>query len=135
MARTINNKGWEVTPPYLLRSNILENSMYKSYVEEQLENRKVVEFPQGFVTYNIKGEECQLEEIYIRPEFRRQGFASKVYTQMSILAKREGCTYLKGSIVIGTNGSEVSMKCLFKNGFKLAFNDDNIIYLIKHIGG
>lgn len=113
----------------------MNNSMYKDYVEEQLPNRFVQEFPEGFVTYNIYGDVCQLEEIYIKPSERMKGLASKAYTAMGALALEHKCKYLKGSILIGTNNSENSMKCLFKNGFKLAYTEDNIIYLMKEIGG
>lgn len=109
--------------------------MYKDYIEEQLPNRFVQEFPEGFVTYNITGDVCQLEEIYIKPSERMKGIASKVYTAMGALALEHKCKTLLGSIVIGTNNAENSMKCLFKNGFKLAHTEGIVIYLIKQIGG
>ncbi len=106
-------------------------SMYKSYIEEQLPNRFVYETDKGFLTYNINGEICQLEEIFILPEFRKQGIASSFYNEIGIIAKEKNCKYLKGSIVPGTNNAEISMKCLFKNGFKLAWTEGSMIYLIK----
>lgn len=113
----------------------MNSSMYRDYVEEQLKNRFVHEFDHGFITYNIADDICQLEEIYIKPSERRKGIASSIYTLMGVVAKKKGCNYLKGSIVIGTNNSENSMMCLLKNDFKLAYTEGIIIYFLKHIGG
>lgn len=109
-------------------------SLYKSYVEEQLSNRFVHEDEFGFITYNFQGHMCQLEEIYIIPEHRRKGIASKYYKMMEEIAKENDCDMLLGSIVIGTNNAEESMQCLFKNNFKLYQNNGNMIYLIKELG-
>ena len=108
-------------------------SMYKQYIEEQLPNRKVYETEYGFITYNIIGELCNLEEIYITPKHRNKGMASAFYTLMGSMAKSKGCKYLIGTITIGTNNSENSMKCLFKNGFKLYDTEGLMIKLMKQI--
>lgn len=110
------------------------NSMYKDYVENQLPNRFVHEDSDGFITYCIRANEFILEEIYVKPESRRKGIASKYYEMTYLMAKELGCDYLVGSIIIGTIGSEGSMACLLKNGFKLDYNLENVIYLKKEIG-
>ena len=110
-------------------------SNYRKYVEEQLPNRFVYENEYGFLTYNINEEVCQLEEIYIKPEYRRQGKASEFYERMEELAIEKNCNTLLGSIIIGTNNAEGSMKCLFKNGFTLSHTKDIVIFLTKKIGG
>ena len=109
-------------------------SMYKDYIEEQLPNRFVYETEHGFLTYNINDKECQLEEIYIKPKSRTLGLASSFYAMIGEVAREKGCTYLKGSIVIGTNNAEISMKCLLKNNFKLWYTDNIMIYLKKELG-
>ena len=108
--------------------------MYKAYVENQLPNRFVHEDKDGFLTYSIIGNMCILEEVYVKPESRRKGIASKYYDLAYKIALRMECDMLRGSIIIGTNGAEESMKCLFKNGYKLDFNNGNMIYLKKVIG-
>lgn len=110
-------------------------SAYKDYIEEQLPNRFVFENDFGFITYNIEGDLCNLEEIYILPEHRRLGYASMFYEFMSTKALEYSCKYLVGYITIGTNNSENSMKCLFKNGFKLYDTQGLVIKLMKQIGG
>lgn len=108
--------------------------MYKDYIEEQLPNRFVLETSKGFLTYHTNGEECRLEEIYIKPEFRKNGIASSMYKQMESIGKEHGCTYLKGSIIIGTNNAENSMSCLLKNKFELWYTEGAMIYLKKELG-
>lgn len=109
-------------------------SMYKKYVEEQLDNRFVHETDYGFMTYFKNGEVLQLEEIYIEPQLRRQGLASSFYDAAVKKGKELGCSQLKGSIIIGTNNAEASMNCLLKNKFKLHYNDGIMIYLKREIG-
>jgi len=109
-------------------------SMYKDYVENQLPNRFVYEDVHGFLTYSIGPEICILEEIYVKPESRRKGIASTYYEMAYDIAKECGCSSLRGSIVIGTSGAEESMKCLFKNNYKLDYNDGIMIYLKREIG-
>ena len=109
-------------------------SDYKKYVEEQLPNRFVYENDYGFLTYNKKADVLQLEEIYIKPIFRRLGHASKFYSEMEKIGLEMRCNELMGTIVIGTNNSEESMICLLKNGFKLHYTNGIVIYLNKKIG-
>ena len=85
------------------------------------------------MTYNIIGTVCQLEEIYVIPEYRRQGKASLLYCLMGDIARDKECTHLKGQIIIGTNNAEGSMKCLFENGFKLSGTEGIVIYLLKQL--
>lgn len=109
-------------------------SMYKDYIENQLPNRFVYETDKGFLTYNINNKICQLEEIYIKPEFRRQGFASEFYKDIEKIAREAKCIYLIGTIMPRVANAEGSMMCLLKNNFKLDSIDDKLIYLSKEIG-
>ena len=110
--------------------------MYKKYIEEQLTNRFVHEAYYGFLTYfhDEQNGILQLEEIYIKPEYRRKGFASKLYDKAEEIAIEKHCKELKGSIIIGTKNAEGSMICLLKNGYNFHYTDNIIIYLKKEIG-
>ena len=110
------------------------SSMYKEYIEEQLPNRFVYENEHGFLTYNKNDTVLRLEEIYIKPEYRRKGLATSFYNKMEEIGKELKCTELMGSIIIGTNNSEGSMMCLLKNKFKLYYTDGTMIYLHRTIG-
>lgn len=109
-------------------------SMYKDYIENQIDNRFVHETEKGFIVYNtFSADECQLEEIYIKPEYRRQGIAKEFYDFASEHARKLDCKYLKGSIVTGVNMAEESCMCLLKYGYKFWYTDNNIIYLKKEL--
>jgi len=108
-------------------------SMYKKYVENQLPNRFVHETTKGFITYNINGKECQLEEVYVKPEFRRQGIVKELYDFAANHGKELGCEYLKGSLVIGTNMLEESCMALLKYDYKFWYTDGILIYLKKDL--
>lgn len=111
----------------------MKDSMYKQYIENQLPNRFVYETEKGFITYNINKEECQLEEIFVRPEFRRQGVAIELRDYAASHGKDLGCKYIKGSIVIGTNMAEESCMAMLKYGYKFWYTDNIMIYFIKEI--
>ena len=109
-------------------------SMYKSYIENQLPNRFVHETTKGFITYSINGKECQLEEIYVDPKFRRQGVAKELRDFAAQDGKERGCSYIKGSIIIGTNMSEESCMAMLKYGYKFWYTEGIMIYFKKEIG-
>ena len=108
-------------------------SMYRKYVEEQLPNRFVYESLYGFMTYNHTDNFLQLEEIYIEPANRRQGFATELYDKAVEIGKEKGCEFLKGSVIIGTNNAEGSLACLLRNKFNLYYTDGIMIYLKRDI--
>jgi len=110
-------------------------SMYKDYVENQLPNRFVYETDRGFITYNVAGDECQLEEIYVAPEHRRKGVAAELRDYAAAHAKKLGCTYLKGSVIIGTTMAEESCIAMLKYGYKFWDTDGVWILFKKEIGG
>jgi GNAT superfamily N-acetyltransferase len=108
--------------------------MYKDYVENQLPNRFVHETEKGFITYHINGIECQLEEIYVKPEFRRKGVAVELRDFAANDGKEKGCEYIKGSVVVGTNMAEESCMAMLKYGYKFWYTDGIIIYFKKELG-
>lgn len=109
-------------------------SMYKDYVENQSGNRFVFETDFGFITYNYQEYFLRIEEVYVKPEARRQGNASLFYEMMDELAKERELKTVQGTIIIGTNGSEESLLCFLKNGFKLQYTKGVMIFLIKELG-
>lgn len=108
-------------------------SMYKDYVENQLPNRFVHETDKGFITYHVNGDECRLEEIYVKPEFRRQGVAKELRDFASVDGKERGATYIKGSIIIGTNMAEESCMAMLKYGYKFWYAEGVIVMFKKDL--
>lgn len=107
-------------------------SLYGDYILER-ENQGIVESEYGFATYQVSGHECYIKDIYVIPEMRTSGLASKMADKIAGLAKEKGCTYLSGSVCPSTNNSTSSLKVLLAYGFKLAKSDVNMIWLIKEL--
>jgi GNAT superfamily N-acetyltransferase len=108
-------------------------SSYGLYLEE-LTNRKIHEDEKGFFIYQITGAEFYVQEVFVKKEFRRQNVATDYDKIATDMAKAEGCTYIKGSIIPALSTATSSMKFQLSLGFSLLYCDKDIIYLKKEIG-
>lgn len=107
-------------------------SMYADYVNERGVKR-IEETQNGFATYLITGQECYIEDIYVRPEARKSHVASALADSIAEKAKLQGCRYLTGSVVPTANGSTDSCIVLLSYGFKLLRSESNVIWFVKEI--
>lgn len=108
------------------------HSLYGQYIQER-EGKSILENEHGFFTYSIKGEECYIEDIFIKKESRRSGIATEMANKVAEAAVKAGCKYLTGTCIPSTNGATESMKAMFSYGFRvLACQEDRII-LIKEL--
>lgn len=107
-------------------------SLYAQYIAER-EGKEILETEHGFATYLIRGLECYIEDLYIKPEHRESGLASKMADEIAIQAKERGCKYLLGSTVVEAQGSTTALKVLLAYGFKLAKAEANMIWLTKEL--
>jgi len=109
-------------------------SNYAQYIRER-ENKRIVEDEFGFATYLYVGEHCYIEDIYVRPEVRATGHASRYARQIESIALAAGYKKLLGSVCPSAKGSDTSLKVLQAYGFKLLSSEKNMIYLEKFIEG
>lgn len=107
--------------------------LYEEYLKEIDNNRHVYYDETGFATYNIVGEECYIEDIYVKPEFRRSHKASKIADKIVEIAKERQCKYLTGSVIPSAANAERSLKVLLGYGLRLEKAENNIIWFIKEI--
>lgn len=105
---------------------------YKEYLAER-ESKSCFETPHGFAIYQIQGDECYLKDIYVQPEHRKHGYASRIADQISEIAKGRGCRWLVGSVSPPANNSHISLLVLLAYGMKLKRADKDIIYFYKEI--
>lgn len=108
-------------------------SLYSEYIQER-ENKSIVEHDKGFATYKIIGLECYIIDIYVKPEARKEGLASKMADEITEIAKSKGCKILSGSVYPAANGSTESLKVLLAYGFKLHDAQNGMISMYKEIG-
>ena len=108
--------------------------MWADYQNERL-GKQVIENDKGFAIYDyIDAEQCYLEDIYVKPEFRKTGVASELADIVTELAKAKGCKYLIGSVVCGLNGDTNAMKAFLAYGMRLSEVNGRVIILSKDIG-
>lgn len=107
--------------------------MFAEYLKER-ENKECLYSDKGFATYLFDKQTCYIESIYVRPEFRKSGEASRLADKITEIAVERGCNLLMGSVCPSTNGSTASLKVLLAYGFGLVSSSGNFIILSKEIG-
>jgi GNAT superfamily N-acetyltransferase len=109
-------------------------SMWADYIKETLD-KEMLELEEGFVTFfKVPGTTvCYIEDIYTRPEFRRQNITKKLEDLVIKWAKFNGCTQLMGSVSLNRRGTERSVQGLISSGYIISDLADKMIYLKKNI--
>lgn len=107
-------------------------SLYSQYLKERT-NKQILETEQGFVTYQIFGKECYIEDIFVIPSLRKERVATKLADEVSEIAKTQGCTHLTGSVCLTSSNSTQSLKVLLGYGMTLLKSEINMIYFVKEI--
>jgi GNAT superfamily N-acetyltransferase len=73
-------------------------SLYSDYIRETKEGRDIIEIDNvAFVTFYIHTEnkECYIEEMYVRPRYRKQGIAFKLLLDVKRMAREKNCILIK----------------------------------------
>ena len=108
-------------------------SLYSEYVKE-LTSKSVIETDNGFAVYAFPDDKtCYIEDIYIRPDFRKSNEALKIADQIVEIAKKKGCTKLLGSVIPTNANSTASLKVLLAYGMSLDSATTNFILFSKGI--
>lgn len=106
-------------------------SLYAEYLK--LNGKEIIEMDEGYATYFDFNDGIYIEDIYVRPEFQKQGIASKIADVIAMIAKAKGFTKLYGSIRPSYKYSTESMKILLAYGFKINSSVNDAIALVKEI--
>ncbi len=108
-------------------------SLYADYLKERTEDQ-ILETENGFVTYRFTDEKtCYIIDIYVVPEFRKQGAASDLSDKVVEIARARGCTALLGSVVPSAKGSTTSLKVLLGYGMTLGSSANDFIIFKRDI--
>jgi len=102
-------------------------SLYSEYLLERT-SIQIIETPQGFITFKFNSDNsCYIEDLYVKPEFRRSHVASELADQVCVIARSKGCTKLLGSVVPSAKNSTASMLILAAYGMKLSRSMNDFI--------
>lgn len=107
-------------------------SLYARYVEER-EGLSTLETDMGFVTYVFRPTDCYIKDIYVIPEQRKNGAASKMADEVASIAKKAGHRILTGSVDERAKGSEASDKVLRAYGMQPYTKEGFVTYYFKEI--
>lgn len=107
-------------------------SLFGKYIAER-EGKEIVEDAQGFATYCYLSDGVYIQDLYVDPDFRQKGCASKYADQVAEIAKAKGYTKMYGTVMPSASNSTDSLKVLLAYGFKLQSAAQNGIVLVKDI--
>lgn len=112
--------------------------LFKKYVEELHNSKSVYYNDKGFAVYwirnlNDKELEVYIEDIYVKPEYRRTRAAHILADEVVKIAREKGCKYMTGSVIPSANNSTISLDMMRSYNFQLHSCKDNIIWFIKEI--
>lgn len=93
-------------------------SLFAEYINET-QGREIIEADFGFATYVINGPQVYIEDIYVRPEYRKQNFATRLADKVKEKAKAQGCTHMLGTVNCTFKDPTTSLKALLGYGFKI----------------
>lgn len=95
--------------------------------------KEIIEDENGFATYMFLPEGVYIEDIYVRPEARKSGHASKYADQIAEIARAKGFSKMFGSVVPSSNGSADSFRVLLAYGFQPNKCTNNLVIFVKDI--
>jgi GNAT superfamily N-acetyltransferase len=107
-------------------------SNFGAYILER-EGKYIIEDERGFLTYTYLPEYVYIEDVYVRPEYRKQGVASEWADRVCAEAKSKGYSKLLGTIKTKAKTSTESMATLIAYGLRIYSSDTEAIYLTKDI--
>lgn len=109
------------------------DSMYAKYLKERTDDG-ILENQAGFATYRIlNGKSLYIVDIYILPEFRKSGEASRMADLLADIGRVAGCTEMLGTVNPSAKNSTDNLRVLIAYGMKLSASTDNVIIFKKEL--
>lgn len=111
---------------------LISETLYAKYIKERC-GREVFENEHGFITYQIKGEECFLADMCIEPSKRGSRIFKDMIDHLTRIAKGSGCKVVTATIYMADAGKEHSISSALKVGFKILRAENGVILLGKEV--
>lgn len=109
------------------------SSLYAKYIKERTDDY-ILEIEEGFATYRYLNEyQVYIVDLYVLPEYRKQGIASKLGDAICLKARRKGYTELVGTVCPSANNATESALVLIAYGMKIDSSSNNVIVFKKDI--
>lgn len=108
-------------------------SLYAQYIAERT-NDGILEFGHGFITFRyLNDKQVYIIDIYVEPEYRKNGLASKYADVVCKYAKEKGITEVIGTVVPSMKTATESVKVLIAYGMKVCSASTDLIVFKKDI--
>ncbi len=108
-------------------------SLYADYLKERTTD-EIIEVDEGFCTFRyLDACTVYIVDIYVKPEARKYGHASKLADVVTEIAKKRGCTSMVGTVQPSAKGSTISLQVLLGYGMSLVSSTADGIVMRKEI--
>lgn len=108
--------------------------MWLEYQKERF-GYEAIEEEFGFLLYSLNHPYLAVQEIYIKPEFRRSIKALELMNRITQIARENGCIYLWTQVWLNDKGASRAMRANLAYGFKMTEASNNRIIMLKEIEG
>lgn len=108
--------------------------MWLDYLKERFGYSSLVE-EYGFASYTLELGTLFLQEIYIKPEFRRTGKGRELLQKLELIGKEHQCTRFWAQIWTNDSCCNQTLKASLGVGFKVVDANNNRMVLTKEIEG
>jgi len=108
--------------------------MWAAYIHET-KGEQVIEYPFGFITYRAYPDlgTIHVGEVYVVPEERKHGYASKLMDQVGEIGKSCGCTMITTFVCVNNQMKETSLLASLKYGMRIVSMDELKITLAREL--
>jgi GNAT superfamily N-acetyltransferase len=114
----------------------MSSSLYAKYVKERLGD-EIIETEYGFATFRYidkhNSRAVYIVDIYVLPEYRKSGEASKLADRIAVIAKDQGCNEMIGTVLTSARTATNSVKVLLAYGMTLKSSTNEALVFIKSI--
>jgi GNAT superfamily N-acetyltransferase len=107
-------------------------SLYADYRFER-EGKSTIENDRAFAVYSFGKETCYIDDLYVKPEHRRCGEATRIATWIADLAKQRGCAKLMVTVTPSFCGSHEALETALAFGMVLHSSQYDLVHLVKEI--
>lgn len=114
--------------------SLIKNTPYYQYVKDRL-GADILEDDTGFIVYTLAGDECFIQDMAVRKGVAGMGYGKTLIADLEELAKKAGCKFISANVHLWDKGAPNTLTAAFKTGFELQNAQNQIITIIKKIGG
>jgi GNAT superfamily N-acetyltransferase len=112
---------------------------YKDYLMFKYDYEGAIERDGAFLLYRFFRDEAgnctelNIGDIYVPPQKRNDGLATKLGDEVTMIAKAKGCRFMTCQTELTGKGDEVSMIVILSYGFKPYKAEGNKIQFLKEV--